>query len=136
MFWLGSFFRKTLADANSPVQEKALDALIAYLRAADADAGRFVLFELFLDLSLIRYLCLNLQFLSPICATGMPRKFAILLWRNASLVGRRRWRRLRLPLCYGSNWRLLTLFWYVMLFVYSSSHIQVIVIRDCNCIVV
>ncbi|XP_061996116.1 protein MOR1 [Rosa rugosa] len=37
----GSFFRKTLADANSPVQEKALDALIAYLRAADADAGRY-----------------------------------------------------------------------------------------------
>ncbi|KAL3851295.1 hypothetical protein ACJIZ3_013177 [Penstemon smallii] len=37
----GSFFRKTLADSNSPVQEKALDALIAYLRAADADAGRY-----------------------------------------------------------------------------------------------
>ncbi|XP_050387830.1 protein MOR1 isoform X1 [Argentina anserina] len=37
----GSFFRKTLADANSPVQEKALDALIAFLRAADADAARY-----------------------------------------------------------------------------------------------
>ena len=34
------FFRKTVADANAPVQEKALDALIAFQRAADADAGR------------------------------------------------------------------------------------------------
>ncbi|KAJ6894748.1 protein MOR1 [Populus alba x Populus x berolinensis] len=33
-------FRKTVADSNAPVQEKALDALIAFLRAADADAGR------------------------------------------------------------------------------------------------
>ncbi|MCI54271.1 protein MOR1-like, partial [Trifolium medium] len=33
--------KKTVADSNAPVQEKALDALIAYLRAADADAGRF-----------------------------------------------------------------------------------------------
>lgn len=37
----GSFFKKTVADSNAPVQEKALDALIAYLRAADADAGRY-----------------------------------------------------------------------------------------------
>ncbi|WOL15918.1 protein MOR1-like isoform X1 [Canna indica] len=37
----GPFFRKTVADSNAPVQEKALDALIAFLRAADADAGRF-----------------------------------------------------------------------------------------------
>ncbi|KAL0398629.1 UNVERIFIED_CONTAM: protein MOR1 [Sesamum radiatum] len=35
------FFRKTVADSNAPVQEKALDALIAYLKAADADAGRY-----------------------------------------------------------------------------------------------
>lgn len=39
--FLGPFFKKTLADSNSPVQEKALDALIAYLKAADADAGRY-----------------------------------------------------------------------------------------------
>ncbi|KAF2304599.1 hypothetical protein GH714_034662 [Hevea brasiliensis] len=39
---LGPFFKKTVADSNAPVQEKALDALIAYLRAADADAGRIV----------------------------------------------------------------------------------------------
>ncbi|URD81256.1 CLASP N terminal [Musa troglodytarum] len=38
---LGPFFRKTVADSNAPVQEKALDALIAFLRAADADAGRY-----------------------------------------------------------------------------------------------
>ncbi|CAN6462652.1 unnamed protein product [Victoria cruziana] len=37
----GPLFRKTVADANAPVQEKALDALIAFLRAADADAGRY-----------------------------------------------------------------------------------------------
>lgn len=37
----GPLFRKTVADSNAPVQEKALDALIAYLRAADADAGRY-----------------------------------------------------------------------------------------------
>ncbi|XP_024030608.1 protein MOR1 [Morus notabilis] len=35
------FFRKTVVDSNAPVQEKALDALIAFLRAADADAGRY-----------------------------------------------------------------------------------------------
>ncbi|XP_057470901.1 protein MOR1-like isoform X2 [Actinidia eriantha] len=37
----GPFFRKTVADSNAPVQEKALDALILYLKAADADAGRY-----------------------------------------------------------------------------------------------
>ncbi|XP_042390738.1 protein MOR1-like isoform X1 [Zingiber officinale] len=37
----GPFFRKTVADSNAPVQEKALDALSAFLRAADADAGRY-----------------------------------------------------------------------------------------------
>ncbi|KAJ4976564.1 hypothetical protein NE237_001670 [Protea cynaroides] len=35
------FFKKTVADSNAPVQDKALDALIAFLRAADADAGRY-----------------------------------------------------------------------------------------------
>ncbi|XP_073114484.1 protein MOR1 isoform X2 [Elaeis guineensis] len=34
-------FKKTVADSNAPVQEKALDALIAFLRAADADVGRY-----------------------------------------------------------------------------------------------
>jgi len=29
-----------VADSNAAVQDKALDALIAYLHAADADAGR------------------------------------------------------------------------------------------------
>ncbi|KAI8567609.1 hypothetical protein RHMOL_Rhmol02G0135000 [Rhododendron molle] len=37
----GSFFRKTVADSNAPVQEKALDALISFLKAADADVGRY-----------------------------------------------------------------------------------------------
>lgn len=44
MISLGPLFRKTVADSNAPVQEKALDALIAYLRAADADAGRWEFF--------------------------------------------------------------------------------------------
>lgn len=43
VFLLGPLFRKTVADSNAPVQEKALDALIAFLRAADADAGRYYL---------------------------------------------------------------------------------------------
>lgn len=30
-----------IADSNAAVQDKALDALIAYLKAADADVGRF-----------------------------------------------------------------------------------------------
>lgn len=37
----GPLFRKTVADSNAPVQEKALDALLAFLKAADADAGRY-----------------------------------------------------------------------------------------------
>ncbi|XP_047310498.1 protein MOR1 [Impatiens glandulifera] len=37
----GPFFKKAVADANAPVQEKALDALICFLKAADADAGRY-----------------------------------------------------------------------------------------------
>lgn len=42
LVWFGSgpFFKKAVADSNAPVQEKALDALIAFLKAADADAGR------------------------------------------------------------------------------------------------
>nr|XP_043618716.1 protein MOR1 isoform X2 [Erigeron canadensis] len=38
---LGHFFKKTVSDSNAPVQDKALDALIVYLKAADADASRF-----------------------------------------------------------------------------------------------
>ncbi|KAG1338209.1 protein MOR1 [Cocos nucifera] len=34
-------FKKTVADSNAPVQEKVLDALIAFLRATDADVGRY-----------------------------------------------------------------------------------------------
>uniref|UniRef100_A0A7N0ZV85 Protein MOR1 n=1 Tax=Kalanchoe fedtschenkoi TaxID=63787 RepID=A0A7N0ZV85_KALFE len=37
----GHLFKKTVSDSNAPVQEKALEALIAFLRAADADAGRY-----------------------------------------------------------------------------------------------
>lgn len=37
----GPLFKKTVSDSNAPVQEKALDCLIAFLKAADADAGRY-----------------------------------------------------------------------------------------------
>ncbi|XP_050288115.1 protein MOR1 isoform X4 [Quercus robur] len=37
----GPLFKKTVADSNAPVQEKALDALIAFLRAADSDGARY-----------------------------------------------------------------------------------------------
>jgi len=37
---VGHFLKKIFADLNAHVQEKALDALIAYLQAADADVGR------------------------------------------------------------------------------------------------
>ena len=46
-----SFFKKTIADSNAPVQEKALDALIAYLRAIDVDARRYAFFLLKLFIS-------------------------------------------------------------------------------------
>ncbi|KAL5727290.1 Protein MICROTUBULE ORGANIZATION 1 [Ranunculus cassubicifolius] len=39
----GPLFRKIVADANAPVQEKALGALLAFLRAADADVGRYAI---------------------------------------------------------------------------------------------
>ncbi|KAI3720925.1 hypothetical protein L2E82_31924 [Cichorium intybus] len=39
--WVRRFFKKTVADSNAPIQDKALDALIAYLKAADYDAGRY-----------------------------------------------------------------------------------------------
>ncbi|XWS11460.1 hypothetical protein CRYUN_Cryun37aG0000100 [Craigia yunnanensis] len=38
---IAPFFKKMVADSNAPVQEKALDALVAFLKAADADAGRY-----------------------------------------------------------------------------------------------
>ncbi|KAL3680081.1 hypothetical protein R1sor_023037 [Riccia sorocarpa] len=37
----GPLFKKAIADANAPAQEKALDALIAYQRVVDADSGRY-----------------------------------------------------------------------------------------------
>lgn len=39
----GYLFKKTVSDSDALVQDKALDALIAYLKAADADvAGRYI----------------------------------------------------------------------------------------------
>ncbi|KAH9626997.1 hypothetical protein KSS87_017848, partial [Heliosperma pusillum] len=37
----GHYFKKAVSDSNAPVQDKALDALISYLKAADADVGRY-----------------------------------------------------------------------------------------------
>ena len=44
VYTLGSFFKKAVSDSNAPVEEKELDALIAYLRAADVDIGRYAFF--------------------------------------------------------------------------------------------
>ncbi|MQM08162.1 hypothetical protein Taro_041013 [Colocasia esculenta] len=67
----GPLFRKTVADSNAPVQEKALDALIAFLRAADADAGRYA-----------KEVC---DAIVAKCLTGRPKtvekaQIAFLLW--------------------------------------------------------
>ncbi|XP_031503341.1 protein MOR1 isoform X2 [Nymphaea colorata] len=67
----GPLFRKTVADSNAPVQEKALDALIAFLRAADADAGRYA-----------KEVC---DAIVAKCLTGRPKtveksQVAFLLW--------------------------------------------------------
>ncbi|XP_020695563.1 protein MOR1 isoform X2 [Dendrobium catenatum] len=67
----GPLFKKTLADSNAPVQEKALDALIAFLKAADADAGRHA-----------KEVC---DAIVAKCLTGRPKtvekaQLAFLLW--------------------------------------------------------
>ncbi|ONK78042.1 uncharacterized protein A4U43_C02F13600 [Asparagus officinalis] len=67
----GPLFRKTVADSNAPVQDKALDALIAFLKAADADAGRYA-----------KEICDSIV---AKCLTGRPKtvekaQAAFLLW--------------------------------------------------------
>ncbi|VVB02220.1 unnamed protein product [Arabis nemorensis] len=73
----GHLFRKTVADSNAPVQEKALDALIAFLRAADADAGRYA-----------KEVC---DAIAAKCLTGRPKTVqkaqeAFLLWVELEAV--------------------------------------------------
>ncbi|PIN16310.1 Microtubule-associated protein [Handroanthus impetiginosus] len=73
----GPFFRKTVADSNAPVQEKALDALIAFLRAADADAGRYA-----------KEVC---DAIVAKCLTGRPKtvekaQMAFMLWIELEAV--------------------------------------------------
>ena len=71
-------------DSNAPVQEKALDALIAFLRAADADAGRW--WNLFLS-SLDFFVVFNLLLLS--FCVGMRKKCVMRLWLSVLLGGQR-----------------------------------------------
>ncbi|XP_010518980.1 PREDICTED: protein MOR1 [Tarenaya hassleriana] len=73
----GPLFRKTVADSNAPVQEKALDALIAFQRAADADAGRYA-----------KEVC---DAIVAKCLTGRPKtvekaQAAFLLWVELETV--------------------------------------------------
>ncbi|KFK36460.1 hypothetical protein AALP_AA4G127500 [Arabis alpina] len=73
----GHLFRKTVADSNAPVQEKALDALIAFLRAADSDAGRYA-----------KEVC---DAIAAKCLTGRPKTVqkaqeAFLLWVELEAV--------------------------------------------------
>ncbi|KAL8032652.1 hypothetical protein ABFS82_13G110300 [Erythranthe guttata] len=73
----GPFFRKSVADSNAPVQEKALDALIAYLKAADADVGRYA-----------KEVC---DAIVAKCLTGRPKtvekaQMAFMLWLELEAV--------------------------------------------------
>ncbi|KAJ0083103.1 hypothetical protein Patl1_11638 [Pistacia atlantica] len=73
----GPLFRKTVADSNAPVQEKALDALIAFLKAADADAGRYA-----------KEVC---DAIAAKCLTGRPKtvekaQAAFMLWVELEAV--------------------------------------------------
>ncbi|CAI0393663.1 unnamed protein product [Linum tenue] len=73
----GPLFRKTVADSNAPVQEKALDALIAFQRAVDADAGRFA-----------KEVC---DAIAAKCLTGRPKtvekaQAAFMLWVELEAV--------------------------------------------------
>jgi len=108
-FVLGPLFRKTVADSNAPVQEKALDALIAFLRAADADDGRyaivqllgltkfygFVIFLLFVDSDYLthafRYAKEVCDAIVAKCLTGRPKtvekaQAAFMLWVELEAV--------------------------------------------------
>ncbi|XP_039052270.1 protein MOR1-like isoform X2 [Hibiscus syriacus] len=74
---IAPFFRKTAADSNAPVQEKALDALIAFLKAADADAGRYA-----------KEVC---EAIVAKCLTGRPKtvekaQAAFMLWVELEAV--------------------------------------------------
>ena len=47
----GYLFKKTVSDSDALVQDKALDSLIAYLKAADAHvAGRYISYILYVNL--------------------------------------------------------------------------------------
>ncbi|CAM0883094.1 unnamed protein product [Alopecurus aequalis] len=64
-------FKKAVSDSNAPVQEKALDALLAFLRAADADVSRYA-----------KEVC---DAICAKCLTGRPKtvekaQAAFLLW--------------------------------------------------------
>ena len=93
-------FKKTVADSNAPVQEKALDALLAFQRAADADASRcvpsaakafpFMLLiichlQQFMELASLRYVKEVCDAIVAKCLTGRPKtvekaQAAFLLW--------------------------------------------------------
>jgi cytoskeleton-associated protein 5 len=93
-------FRKTVADSNAPVQEKALDALLAFQRAADADASRCVhsaaksftsmlliicYLQRFMELAPLRYAKEVCDSIVAKCLTGRPKtvekaQAAFLLW--------------------------------------------------------
>lgn len=64
-------FKKAVSDSNAPVQEKALDALLAFQRAADADVSRYA-----------KEVC---DAICAKCLTGRPKtvekaQAAFLLW--------------------------------------------------------
>jgi len=95
-----------VTDSNAPVQEKALDALIAFLKGADADVGRWLCFFLvefrflillscliFVNvlLKLLRYAKEVLDAIVAKCLTGRPKtvekaQTVLLLWVELEAV--------------------------------------------------
>lgn len=77
----GPLFRKGVADSNAPCQEKALDALIAYLRAVDTDASRHVFEALFVGNSFQVRTCLQIFVNRFVTCTASSHQFDLGIYR-------------------------------------------------------
>jgi len=103
--WLGPLFKKTVADSNAPVQEKALDALLAFQRAADADASRCVPSAAKSFPFMLLIICHLQRFMECWLLSDTRRRFVMQSWPSASLADQRLSRKLKLHSSYGWNWR-------------------------------
>ncbi|KAG5540387.1 hypothetical protein RHGRI_020568 [Rhododendron griersonianum] len=66
----GPFFKNTVADSNPYVQERALDALIAYLKVVDADSAYFICNFNFGRERYAKEVC---DIIAAKCLTGRPK---------------------------------------------------------------